>query len=197
MLRGGDCGNMTLARRYRRFPTSAASTIVRRTGLTPRLHRPDEPDIHPARVFRRDEHRVLAGVADSARGRRDAVVGHPFRGGVHAAGAIQNLERSRAAAGEGVGGDARTVRLREAEGGRTELEYRHVGVDDGAALQLGRRYAEQAGVQSGGTPDGPDPDVDAPHAPPGVWVPGPRAGGAFSDEAHLVEGFPRLHPFLI
>jgi len=34
------------------------------------------------------------------------VIGHPFRGGVHAAGAVQDLERSRAAAGEGVGADA-------------------------------------------------------------------------------------------
>jgi hypothetical protein len=31
-------------------------------------------------VLGHDEHRPLAGVADSPRRRRDAVVGHPFRG---------------------------------------------------------------------------------------------------------------------
>ena len=70
-----------------------------------RLRRPHKPDIHPAGVLRHDEHRLLAGVADSARRRREAVVGHPLRGGVHAGGAIQDLERSRAVAGEGVGAE--------------------------------------------------------------------------------------------
>ncbi len=72
------------------------------------LRRPNEADIHLARVLRHDEHSLFAGVADSPRRRREVVVGHPLRGGVHAAGAMQDLERSRAAAGEGVGADART-----------------------------------------------------------------------------------------
>ncbi len=103
-----------------------------RPSTTPRLRRPHKPDVRPARVLRHDEHRLLAGVADSPRRRREAVVGHPLRGGVHVAGAVQDLERSGAAAGEGVGADARPSGLREAEGGRAELEYRYVGVDDGA-----------------------------------------------------------------
>ena len=49
------------------------------------------------------------------------MIGHPLRGGVHAAGAVQDLERSRAAAGEGVGADARRVGLREAQRGRVSL----------------------------------------------------------------------------
>jgi len=91
----------------------------------------------------------------------EAVVRHPLRGGVHAAGAVQDLERSGAAAGEGVGADARTVGLREAEGGRAELEDRHVGVDDGAALHFRSRHAEHAGVVGGGRGDVLDGDVDA------------------------------------
>src|SRR6266853_2521871 len=64
-------------------------------------------------------------------GRRDAVVGHPFRGGVHNAGAVQDLDRSSAAAGEGVCADARSGGLGDAERSRAELEDRHVGVNAG------------------------------------------------------------------
>src|SRR5882672_5790364 len=157
------------------------------------LRRPHEADIHPACVRRRDEHRLLAGVAGSPRRRRDAVFGHPLRGSVHAAGAIQDLERSRASRTQRVGGDARCGGLREAEGGRSELEYRHVGVDDGAALHLRRRHAERAGVQGGGRSDVRDRDVDALDALHAVGMAARGRGVPLPDEPDVVDATARAH----
>ena len=156
----------------------------------PSLRQPHEPDINPARVLRHDEHRLLAGVADAPRGRREAVVGHPFRGGVHAAGAVQDLERSGAAAREGVGGDARSGGLRETEGGGAELEDRHVGVDDGAALHFRRRRAEDAAVFCGGRGDVPDHDVDALDALHAVGMVACGLGVFLFDELDVVDASP-------
>ena len=138
-----------------------------------------------------DEHRVLAGVADSSRGRRDAVIGHPLRRRVHAARAVEDLERSRAAARQGVGGDARRGGLREAQRGRSELEYRHVGVDDGAALHLRRRHAERAGVEGGGRGDVRDRDVDALDAQHAVGVAARRLRVLLPDELQVIDASAR------
>ena len=77
-----------------------------------RLTRADEADVRAAGVLRPHQHGVLARVPHAARGRRQAMVGHPARRGVHAARAVQRLERpgpaarSASAAGPGSAGCA-------------------------------------------------------------------------------------------
>src|SRR5262244_847773 len=55
------------------------------------LLRPDEPHVEASGVLGADQHRLLAGIANAARRRRHAVVGHPLRGGLHAARAVEGL----------------------------------------------------------------------------------------------------------
>ena len=73
--------------------------------LTP-LGRPDETQVDTAGEFGRHDHCLFAGVALRARRRWEARAGHPVRGGVHAGGAVEELEGARATILECIGGDA-------------------------------------------------------------------------------------------
>src|SRR5207247_10148859 len=70
------------------------------------LRRPHEADISAAGVLRSYQHCLLAVVADAAGGSGHAVPGHPAGGGIHAPGAVQDLEGSRPAAAERLVGGA-------------------------------------------------------------------------------------------
>src|SRR2546430_17406562 len=64
------------------------------------LRRSHEADVGATRIVRVHEHCLLAGVADATRWRRHAMICHPARRGVHAARAVQHLERPGPAAGD-------------------------------------------------------------------------------------------------
>src|SRR5215467_8461411 len=67
------------------------------------LRRSHEADVDAAGIVGGHEYRLFTGVADATRWRRYAMIRHPACRGVHAARAVQGLERPGPAPGEGIG----------------------------------------------------------------------------------------------
>ena len=89
------------------------------------------------------------------------MVAHPARGGVHAARAVQHLERPGPAARQRFGGRTRLGRLRDGEAGRAEIEHGHVRLDHVPPLDRRHRHAEHTRVRLRGGGDVGHRDVRA------------------------------------